>query len=191
MITILSDIEKAIVLELKKMISENADILPLNGNIDTQHSAKDYADYPSLNISILVGEISHPAFDLYRAEINIDILAVATSSVEQDKRINELYPILTAAIFRLAGLTLRSEDGKKLPIAELSCGSKFGQISEDDENQLAYKAVFQTSFYFGKYNEPDMQKIKGLILDYYILPFNETDKPDASDVINAGNMQGL
>lgn len=182
-LTILSDIEKAVVREIKNLLSDKSDILPLGGEIDTKHSANDNdADMPTINVSITSGEISQPAFGLFQADINIDINIIATSGIEQDKRIYELYPILTAVLFRLTGLTLRDEEGKELPVSQISPNGKFGQINEE-ENQLAYKISFETSFQFEAYNKEDDSEILGLQLQFFLKPYNNSKIPNSEDLI--------
>ncbi len=183
-ITILSEIEKAVVREIKRMVRDKAEILPLNGEIDIRHSAHDEnADMPTISAAITLGEISQSAMDVFRADIKIDIIVIATHGLEHDKRINELYPILAAVLFRLTGLTLRSEDGKELPVSAISPNGRFGQIHED-EHQLAYKITFETGFEFGSFGGAENgAEILGLQLQYFLKPYNGTETPDAEDEV--------
>jgi len=180
-INLISEIENSVQREVKTLVKDYANVIAKPAGVDVARSDNQSGNRPTVNIAITNGEITQSSMGIFTAQFNIEIVVVSTHPKYEDKRRDELYGILLAVLFRLTGLTLHGADGKQLPIEKIRPYGKFGQISEEGE-QLAYKLTFATFYDFREY-KPEEGEPVSLELQYFLKPYNETEIPDATDII--------
>jgi hypothetical protein len=187
-INIITEVENAIIEELKTLFSDVKGRLKIGKNSGVRfvgsNSLKASADKPSVNVVCLSGDIEMTAMSKY--SIVLDIYITVTSTVDttgEDKSRAILYPVLTAILMHLSGrrVFLKKDAPDTFTLVPKQ---PFGQ-RDNNPPFLEYICSFTTKFILDGFDCGN--PLQGVIAKYFADPQNMPYEPaDLGSVITNG-----